>query len=59
MNPTVPRAELVAMCERLDHDPDRVSRIVITAHKVTVEYVHAVVGNGVDVDLEPAADDSP
>lgn len=56
MNPTMARAELVELCRRLEHDPDRVSRIVVTAHKVTVEYVHAVVGNG---ELEPAVDDSP
>ena len=43
---TISRAELVALCERLGHDPDRVARIVCEPKVVTVEYVHPVVGKG-------------
>jgi len=37
-----PREELVSLCERLGHDPNRVAWIVLYPEKVEVVYVHPV-----------------
>lgn len=42
---TMPRSEIVALCERLGHDPDLVTRITILPKWVHVEYAHPVSGN--------------
>lgn len=42
MNAAVARAELRELCERLGHEPARVSRIIIEPDVITVEYTHPV-----------------
>lgn len=44
-NSPVARAEVRELCDRLGHDPARVSRIIIEPDVITVEYTHLVAEN--------------
>ena len=48
---SIARAELMALCQRLGHDPARVSRIIIEPATITVEYLHQIVEGAVERDM--------